>query len=151
MNQSLENTRWREPEQPEISYPASPPAEEETEGQRVVAVGPRLFHLLTHRKFLDLFPPPCFILLSLFFNQPLFLLRIWIFMKRHWCLGALWPQRAPGSVSGVPSTVLSHRCCHSLTTTVVKSHCLKVYTDHSPCRRPEGQRVRGNTLSVTSY
>ena len=120
MNQSLENTRWREPEPPEISYPASPPAEEETEGQRVVAVGPRLFHLLTHRKFLDLFLPPCFILLSLFFNQPLFLLRIWIFMKRHWCLGALWPQRAPGSVSGVPSTVLSHRCCHSLTTTVVK-------------------------------
>jgi len=112
LNQSLENMRCREPEPPEISYPASPPAEEETEGQRVMSVGPRLFHLLTHRKVpwpvsASLFHPSFFLLINLCSSST-----FGFSWKRHWSLGALWTQRAPGNVSDVPSTVLSHHCCH---------------------------------------
>ena len=118
LKQSLVNTRWREPEQPEISYPASPPAEKETNGQRVVSLAQAVSSPDTPKSSLTYFcllvSPTFFLKINRCSCSPLGL--SW---KLHWSLSALWTQRAPGTLSCAPPTVLSHHCCHQHITTIV--------------------------------
>ena len=110
---------WLSPKkQYEISYPASPPAEKETNGQRVVSLAQAVSSPDTPKSSLT-----CFCLLV----SPTFFLKInrcscsplGLSWKLHWSLSALWTQRAPGTLSCAPPTVLSHHCCHQHITTIV--------------------------------
>ena len=105
-------------EQPETSYPASPPSEEETKGQRVVSLAQAVSSPDTPKSSLTYF---CLLV------SPTFFLKInrcscstlGLSWKLHWSLSALWTQRAPGTLSCAPPTVLSHHCCHQHITTIV--------------------------------
>ena len=123
-----------------MSSPASPPAEEDSEGQRVVSVGPSLFHPHTPQSSLACF---CLLVSSFFLSL--------INLCSYSTLGLSWRRPRALSHSGPEGTwrrvtcsphgaVITSAVANVSTFIVIKSHCLKIYMDNSPCRRTNGHR-----------